>query len=70
MFGVERRGLPGLDAERAQDGTTLIVPTRWQGETCYRICVVNPCTTVEALAGLLDDLALGPLRARSRGTTP
>ena len=54
--------------ERAQDGTALIVPTRWQGETCYRVCVVNPGTTVEALAGLLDDLALGPLTARPKAS--
>ena len=53
----------------ARDGTALIVPTRWLGETCYRICVVNPRTTVDALAGLLDDMAQGPLTARSPGTT-
>ncbi|MGD9701768.1 MAG: aspartate aminotransferase family protein [Acidimicrobiia bacterium] len=55
--------------ERARDGTTLIVPTRWEGETCYRVCVINPRTSVAALGGLLDDMAIGPLTARSRGTT-
>ena len=35
----------------------LIVPTWWQGECCYRVCVVNPQTTDEMLAALLDDMA-------------
>lgn len=42
---------------RARDGTTLIVPTRWRGETCYRVCVINPLTTSDSLDGILDDLA-------------
>lgn len=41
---------------RAHDGVALIVPTRWQGELCYRICVINPRTTVEMLDSLLDDM--------------
>ena len=53
--------------ERAREGAALIVPTKWQGETCYRVCVVNPRTTATALAALLDDMAQGPLTARSRG---
>ena len=32
---------------RAKAGVALIVPTTWQGETCYRVCLVNPLTTVE-----------------------
>ena len=42
---------------RAKAGFTLIVPTTWQGERCYRICVVNPLTTAEMLAEILDDMA-------------
>ncbi len=46
---------------RARAGFTLIVPTTWQGERCYRICVVNPLTTEEMLAEILDDMeAYGP----------
>lgn len=41
---------------RARDGTALIVPTRWRGETCYRVCLVNPLTTIEGLEALLDDM--------------
>ena len=35
---------------RAREGVALIVPTWWQGECCYRICVVNPLTTAEMLS--------------------
>ena len=42
---------------RARDGSWLVVPTTWRGEPCLRVCLVHPHTTLEALAGLLDDLA-------------
>jgi glutamate/tyrosine decarboxylase-like PLP-dependent enzyme len=42
---------------RARAGVALIVPTRWQGQCCYRVCVVNPQTTEEMLTSLLDDMA-------------
>jgi glutamate/tyrosine decarboxylase-like PLP-dependent enzyme len=42
---------------RAHDGVALIVPTTSQGEICYRICLVNPLTTIGMLDGLLDDMA-------------
>ncbi len=42
---------------RAKAGVTLVVPTTWRGERCYRICVVNPLTTGEMLASVLDDMA-------------
>ena len=42
---------------RAKAGFTLIVPTTWRGERCYRICVVNPLTTEAMLAEVLDDMA-------------
>jgi hypothetical protein len=34
----------------------LIVPTWWQGDVCYRVCIVNPLTTTEMLSPLLDDM--------------
>jgi glutamate/tyrosine decarboxylase-like PLP-dependent enzyme len=43
--------------KRAKDGTVLIVPTKWQGEPCMRICVVNPRTELAAVVALLDDMA-------------
>jgi glutamate/tyrosine decarboxylase-like PLP-dependent enzyme len=55
--------------DRAREGAALIVPTKWQGETCYRVCVVNPRTTPGALAALLDDMAAGPVTTRP-GTRP
>lgn len=44
----------------ARAGSALVVPTSWRGRTCYRICVVNPLTTIEALTTLLDDLSSEP----------
>ncbi|MEQ1873042.1 MAG: aminotransferase class V-fold PLP-dependent enzyme [Ilumatobacteraceae bacterium] len=41
---------------RARDGSWLVVPTTWRGESCLRVCLVHPHTTIESLAGLLDDL--------------
>ena len=41
---------------RARDGVALIVPTRWRGQTCYRICVVNPKTSISSLRTVLDDM--------------
>lgn len=42
---------------RARAGVALVVPTSWQGEVCYRICLVNPLTTAAMLSELLDDMA-------------
>ena len=42
---------------RARAGVALIVPTWWQDECCYRVCLVNPQTTEEMLTSLLDDMA-------------
>ena len=42
---------------RAKAGVALVVPTWWQDDICYRVCVVNPRTTPEMLSSLLDDMA-------------
>jgi glutamate/tyrosine decarboxylase-like PLP-dependent enzyme len=39
------------------DGLTLTVPTTWHGETVLRFCIINPRTTVDDLALILDTLA-------------
>jgi len=44
---------------RAREGRFLVVPTRWRGEACLRVCVVNPRTTLADLRNVLDDLADG-----------
>ena len=44
-------------AARARDGSHLVVPTKWQGEVCYRVCIVNPRTTKADLRSILDDMA-------------
>lgn len=38
-------------------GVAFVTPTGWQGETVLRICVVNPRTTVDDVALLVDSLA-------------
>jgi glutamate/tyrosine decarboxylase-like PLP-dependent enzyme len=38
-------------------GIAFVTPTGWQGETVLRICVVNPRTTVDDIALLVDSLA-------------
>ncbi len=40
----------------ARGGDYLIVPTRFRGESCLRVCVVNPRTTSAMLQRVLDDL--------------
>jgi glutamate/tyrosine decarboxylase-like PLP-dependent enzyme len=42
---------------RARAGIALIVPTTWRNQTCMRVCIVNPRTTIESLNAILDDLA-------------
>ncbi len=44
------------DRELAE-GTAFVVPTTWNGETILRICIVNPLTTVDDIALILDTLA-------------
>lgn len=45
---------------RARAGIALLVPTKWRGETCMRVCIVHPHTTAAALAHLLDDMEAFP----------
>jgi glutamate/tyrosine decarboxylase-like PLP-dependent enzyme len=35
----------------------FVVPTSWRGETVLRYCVVNPLTTVDDIASIIDSLA-------------
>jgi L-2,4-diaminobutyrate decarboxylase len=44
------------------DGVTLTVPTQWQGETVLRWCFVNPRTSTEDIALILESLAKDPPR--------
>ena len=37
-------------------GITFTVPTSWQGETCLRLCIVNPETTEADIALVLETL--------------
>jgi L-2,4-diaminobutyrate decarboxylase len=33
-----------------------VVPTSWQGETVLRFCIVNPRTTIDDIASIVDTL--------------
>jgi glutamate/tyrosine decarboxylase-like PLP-dependent enzyme len=54
--GWDRAKYESWTTTRAQDGTALIVPTTWQDEVCYRVCIINPLTTNAMLSTLLDDM--------------
>jgi glutamate/tyrosine decarboxylase-like PLP-dependent enzyme len=41
---------------RARDGVALVVPTSWQGEPCFRVCIVNSRTELDHLVAVLDDM--------------
>ena len=63
LFTVERwdeAHYVAWSASRARAGVALVVPTWWHGEVCYRVCLVNPLTTLEMLTALLDDMAADP----------
>jgi glutamate/tyrosine decarboxylase-like PLP-dependent enzyme len=37
-------------------GLMLVVPTAWAGETCLRICIVNPLTTLDDIRLMIKEL--------------
>ncbi len=43
-----------------QEGTAMVVPTTWRGETVLRFCVVNPRTTAQDLQLIVDRLSCQP----------
>jgi glutamate/tyrosine decarboxylase-like PLP-dependent enzyme len=42
---------------RAKEGSALVVPTKFHGETVMRICIVHPNTEIADVVALLDDMA-------------
>jgi L-2,4-diaminobutyrate decarboxylase len=46
------------DAELAS-GTSFVVPTTWNGEVVLRLCIVNPLTSIDDIALIVDSLAAG-----------
>jgi glutamate/tyrosine decarboxylase-like PLP-dependent enzyme len=38
-------------------GHSFVVPTTWANETVLRLCIVNPATTVDDIANILNSLA-------------
>jgi L-2,4-diaminobutyrate decarboxylase len=43
-------------AGQLADGLAFVVPSAWNGETVLRFCVVNPLTSVDDLAAIIDSL--------------
>ncbi|MEZ5295051.1 MAG: pyridoxal-dependent decarboxylase [Ilumatobacteraceae bacterium] len=43
------------DAQLAAE-ESFVVPTSWHGETVLRLCLVNPLTTVDDIAAIIDSL--------------
>lgn len=39
-----------------ESGLAFVVPSSWHGETVLRFCIVNPRTTVEGLAAIINSL--------------
>src|SRR4051812_18129850 len=44
-------------AQQLADGVAFVVPSAWDGETVLRYCVVNPLTSVDDIAAIIDSLA-------------
>ncbi len=42
--------------EQLATGQSFVTPTAWDGETVLRWCIVNPLTTVDDLAAIVDSL--------------
>ena len=41
-----------------ESGRSFVVPTSWQGETLLRLCIVNPLTSADDIASIVDSLAV------------
>ena len=59
---IRRVGWTGDDyrawsASNLEDGLALVTPTELDGEIMTRICILNPRTTVEDVAAILDTMA-------------
>lgn len=41
-------------------GRAFVVPTTWQGEVVLRVCIVNPLTTTDDIAAIIESLVADP----------
>lgn len=55
--GWERADYRAWSDRMLADGVAFVTPTAWDGETVLRICIVNPLTTVDDVAQLVESLA-------------
>ncbi len=56
-LGWEQTDYDAWSARLMEDGTAFVLPTQVDGEPALRICIVNPLTTVDDIAVVLDSLA-------------
>jgi glutamate/tyrosine decarboxylase-like PLP-dependent enzyme len=56
-IGWEQTDYDAWSARLMEDGTAFVLPTQVDGEPALRICIVNPLTTVDDIAVVLDSLA-------------
>ncbi len=54
------------DAELSA-GRSFVVPTTWNGEVVLRLCIVNPLTSVDDIALIIDSLEIDPSRPDGEG---
>ena len=56
-IGWEQADYDAWSVRLMEDGTAFVLPTQVDGEPALRICIVNPLTTVDDIAMILDSLA-------------
>ena len=56
-IGWEQMDYDAWSAQLMEEGTAFVLPTQVDGEPALRICIVNPRTTVDDIAVVLDSLA-------------
>ena len=62
-LGWDAEDLRRWSDEQLAAGSAFVTPTAWRGEPVLRICIVNPQTTADDIAAILDTLAGGPSEA-------
>jgi glutamate/tyrosine decarboxylase-like PLP-dependent enzyme len=55
-IGWESEDYRAWSDARLADGVAFAMPTVWHGETVLRCCFVNPMTTIELVAGVLESM--------------
>jgi hypothetical protein len=54
--GWTAEGYQSWSDRQLREQVAFVVPTMWSGETVGRFCIVNPLTTAEDLAAIIDSM--------------